>query len=397
MEFISNLKEEEYKKFWLTINNNHFLQSYGWGQAQEKNRKQKPYYVGLKDDKGKIVAAALLLKKELPFKLSYFYVPRGYTMDYTNKEVLKEFTEKIKEFIKEQNAIYLKLDPPIMYQELTPEAQIVENGKNNFELYEYFKSLGYIHKGFNKLYEGNQPRYTFRTYFDKYNSFEEIEKSFSSSFFKPVKRSYNYLLEIYESDEVKTFHDLIKLISSKDGFHEYSLDYYQNVYDELKKDNLIKIFNAKINPQKIITSLEEELQKEKKEERKTKIQKDIDYFNNLPSKDEYTCASLICTYTNTGAWSLYIGNDEVATYTGTVNRLYYEFIKDAYENKYEYIDLFGVVGDPNTKFKNLAGIYEYKRKIGGDLIEFIGEFDLVNKPFLYKILPTLLKIYRKIK
>ena len=72
-------------------------------------------------------------------------------------------------------------------------------------------------------------------------------------------------------------------------------------------------------------------------------------------------------------------------------------MKDAYDNKYEYADLFGTVGDPNTKYKNLAGIFEYKRKIGGDLIEFIGEFDLINKPFWYKVLPILLKVYRKIK
>ena len=397
MEFISNLKEEEYKKFWLTINNNHFLQSYGWGQAQEKNRNQKPYYVGLKDDKDKIIAAALLLKKELPFKLSYFYAPRGYTMDYTNKDVLKEFTEKIKDFIKEQNAIYLKIDPPIMYQELTPEAQIVENGKNNFELYEYFKSLGYIHKGFNKLYEGNQPRYTFRTYFKKYASFAEVEKTFSKSFSKPLKRSYDYDLEIYEADEVKTFHELIKIISERDGFHPYSFDYYNNVFNELKKDNLVKVFNAKINPSKLIKKFEEQVKNDHNEDRKKRTLKDIEFLKGLPNQKEYTCASLICTYSGSGAWSLYIGNDEAAIYTGTVNRLYYEFMKDAYENNYDYADLFGVVGDPHTKFKNLAGIYEYKRKIGGDYIEFIGEFDLINKPFWYKVLPILLKIYRKLK
>ena len=99
----------------------------------------------------------------------------------------------------------------------------------------------------------------------------------------------------------------------------------------------------------------EELETEKKEERKAKIQKDIEYFTEISKnhKDEYTCASLICTYSATGAWSLYIGNDEVATYTGTVNRLYYEFMKGAYDNGYEYADLFGVVGDPKTKYKNL--------------------------------------------
>lgn len=399
MKFVEQLDENEYREFWKKTNNNHFMQSYEWGIACQKNRGQIPYYVGLKDDNDNLVAAALLLKKKTPLNMCYFYSPRGFTMDFNNKEILTEFTNQLKSFLKKEKAIYLKLDPPLMYQEVDEYAKKIENGKNNYKVFNDFINLGYKHKGFNKLYEGNQPRYTFRTYFDKYNNFNEVESSFSKSFSKPLKRSYQYDVKIYESDEIKTFHELIKLISGKDGFHEYSEDYYQNVYNELNKQGLIKVFNAKINPQTILNKLQEEIKNEKKEERKVKIEKDITYFEEILKQhpEEYTCASLICTYSETGAWSLYIGNDDVATYTGTVNRLYYEFIKDAYENKYEYADLFGVVGDPNTKYKNLAGIFEYKRKIGGDCIEFIGEFDLINKPFWYKVLPTLLKIYRKIK
>ncbi len=399
MKFINNLDELEYQAFWEKTENNHFMQSYEWGQACKKNRGQTPCYVGLKDDKNNLVAATLLLKKKTPFNMCYFYAPRGFTMDFSDKKILKEFTNGLKNYLKEENAIYLKLDPPLMYQEVNTEGEKIEDGKNNYKIFNEFIKLGYIHKGFNKLYEGNQPRYTFRTYFNKYNSFEEVEKTFSKSFSKPLKRSYNYDLEIYESNEVKTFHELIKLISDKDGFNEYSFDYYNNVYEELSKKGYIKIFNVKINPSKLVEKFTKELDLEKKEERKIKIQKDIEYFKELSKthKEDYTCASLICTYSATGAWSLYIGNDETATYTGTVNRLYYEFIKDAYDNKYEYADLFGVVGNPHTEYKNLAGIFEYKRKIGGDLIEFIGEFDLVNKPFWYKVLPILLKIYRKIK
>ena len=399
MEFIKNLDKKEYIDFWKKTNNNHFMQSYGWGQACKKNRNQIPCYVGLKDDDGNLIAASLLLKKKTPLNMCYFYAPRGFTMDFKNEKTLKEFTKYLKEYLKEENAIYLKLDPPLKYQDVDTNGERIEGGENNYKIYNTFLNLGYKHKGFNKLYEGNQPRYTFRTYFNKFEKFEDIEKTFSKSFQKPLKRSYTYDIEVYQSDEVKTFHDLVKLVSDKDGFKEYGYDYYKNVYDELKKENLIKIFNVKINPTKIITKLEKDLEKEKKEERKVKLQKDINYFKEVEKehKEEYTCASLICTYSETGAWSLYIGNDEVATYTGTVNRLYYEFIKDAYENKYEYIDLFGVVGDPNTKYKNLAGIFEYKRKIGGDLIEFIGEFDLVNKPIWYRILPILLKIYRAFK
>lgn len=399
MKFIKDLPEKEYQKFWEETENNHFMQSYEWGQACKKNRGQIPCYVGLKDDDGNLKAAALLLKKKTPFNMCYFYAPRGFTMDFTNKKILTEFTNKLKVYLKEENAIYLKMDPPIMYHEIDESANKIENGKNNYEVFNNLLNLGYKHKGFNKLYEGNQPRYTFRTYFNKHDSLESIEKSFSKSFSKPLKRSYNYDLEIYEGDEIKTFHELIKLISSKDGFNEYSYDYYKNVFEELNKKGYIKVFNVKINPSALIEKFTKEVEKEKIPERKIKIEKDIEYFKEISKnhKKEYTCASLICTYSKTGAWSLYIGNDEVASYTGTVNRLYYEFIKDAYENKYEYADLFGVVGDPNTKYKNLAGIYEYKRKIGGDYIEFIGEFDLINKPFWYTVLPTLLKIYRNIK
>lgn len=399
MKFIENLTKKEYEEFWSKTPNNHFMQSYGWGQASKKNRNQDPIYVGLKDDNDKLVAAALLLKKKTPLNMCYFYCPRGYTINFDDKKILTEFTNKLKEFLKKENAIYLKLDPPIMYQEIDEEANKIDGGKNNYVIFNNFINLGYKHKGFNKLYEGNQPRYTFRTYYKQFSSFEEVEKTFSKSFARPIKRSYNYDLEVYESKEVKTFHDLIKIISERDGFNEYSLDYYQNVYDELSKDNQIKVFSVKIDPNKLVEKFTEEASKEKKEERKAKIEKDIEYFKEVckTHKKEYTCASLICTYSKTGSWSLYIGNDEVAAYTGTVNRLYYEYMKDAFENGYEYADLFGVVGDPHTKHKNLAGIYEYKRKIGGDYIEFIGEFDLVNKPFWYIVLPTLLKIYRKIK
>lgn len=399
MKFIKDLSEKEYQEFWEKTPNNHFMQSYEWGQTCQKNRDQIPCYVGLKNDKDELIAAALLLKKKTPLNMCYFYAPRGFTMDFKDNKILTEFTNALKNYLKEENAIYLKLDPPIMYQEVTTEGEKIEGGKNNYVIYNNFLNLGYKHKGFNKLYEANQPRYTFRTYYNKFNSFDEVEKTFSKSFSKPLKRSYNYDIEVYQSNEVKTFHELIKLISNKDGFNEYSYDYYNNVYEELSKKGYIKVYNVKINPSKLIEKFTKELKTEKKEERKAKIQKDIDYFTEVSKKhkEEYTCASLICTYSKTGAWSLYIGNDEVATYTGTVNRLYYEFMKDAYDEGYEYADLFGVVGDPHTKYKNLAGIFEYKRKIGGDLIEFIGELDLINKPFWYNTLPILLKIYRKLK
>ena len=176
MKFIKDLSEKEYQAFWEKTPNNHFMQSYEWGQACKKNRDQIPCYVGLKNDKDELVAAALLLKKKTPLNMCYFYAPRGFTMNFEDNKVLTEFTNGLKNYLKEENAIYLKLDPPLMYQEVNTEGEKVEDGKNNYVIFNNFLNLGYKHKGFNKLYEGNQPRYTFRTYYNKYNSFDEVLK-----------------------------------------------------------------------------------------------------------------------------------------------------------------------------------------------------------------------------
>ena len=121
-----------------------------------------------------------------------------------------------------------------------------------------------------------------------------------------------------------------------------------------------------------------------------------DAFSKI-DKDEVCVCSLICTYTKNRAWSLYIGSDDLANFTFAVTRSYYEAIKDAYDKGYEFFDLFGTPGDPNTKYKNLAKLHDFKRKFGDEYIEFIGEFDLVNNKILYKMLPIMLGVYRKLR
>ena len=399
MKFDSSISKEEYINFWESNPNQHFLNSYWWGQVAKDNRGLIPYYVGLRDDNNKILCESLLLVKKTPLNMSYIYAPRGYVIDYSDKKLLKEFTNKLKEFMKKLNAIYLRFDPAIMYQEIDEEAKPIEGGKNNYDLFNYIVSLGYKHTGFHKLYlGGNQPRYTFRTFNKNYNSFEEIEATISKTFMRSIKRSYNYDLKIETANNVDSFYDLVLKVSGKGNFKAYEKKFYESVFNYFNEDNYIKNFIAKINIKEVIKKFEEQISSEKNQDRINKLNKDVEFLKSKYTTDEdVVIASLICIYTKTGAWSLYIGNDDIAEYTGTVNRIYYEFLKDSYLSGKEFSDLFGVVGDPHTKYKNLAGIYEYKRKMGGTYIEFFGDFDLINKKIWYKILPILLKIYRTFK
>ena len=404
MKFIDNVDIKRYREFESKHKKSHFLQSYEWGQFCKNAKGQIPCYVGMEDNDGNLVASCLILLRRTPFGFSYGYAPRGFVLDYSNKDVINEFTNYLKQYMKDNKIIYIKFDPDIKYQDIDDDGNKIDGGENNYELYNYMLSLGYKHTGFYRLYEGNQPRYTFRI--DLKKPWEEVEAKFNKSFMKSVKRSYSYNLVVDNKVRVEDFYRLIQSNSSKDDFDPHSLEYYKIFSEEMAEDNNMKYFSIRPkelldNISKEIDELNKELEVNKKKEADIKnkiarLEKEKDIFSGI-NKDEVCVCSLICTYTKNRAWSLYIGSDDLANFTFAVTRSYYEAIKDAYNNSYLFFDLFGTPGDPKTKYKNLAKLHDFKRKFGDEYIEFIGEFDLVNNKLLYKMLPLMLKVYRKLR
>ena len=406
MKFIENVEQDKYIAFESGHEKSHFLQSYAWGEFCRRAKGQVPNYVGMEDDNGNLVATALILLRKTPLGYSYGYAPRGFIIDYSNKELIKKFTNYLKSYMKEKKIIYIKFDPDISYQDINSDALPIQGGNNNYDIYNYMLSLGYRHTGFYKLYEGNQPRYTFRINLKR--DWQEIENTMSKSFIKSVKRSYTYNLIVDNEEKIEDFYRLVQSNSTKDSFDPHTLKYYQIFTEELKKEGAVKYFNVSIKLKEIINNINEEIKSVKKEletakkrvedlkNRLTRLEKDLEVFEKI-DKDECVVCSLICTYTKNRAWSLFIGSDNLANITFAVTRSYYEAIKDAYNKGYEFFDLFGTTGDPHTTYKNLAKLHDFKRKFGDQYIEFMGEFDLVNKKLLYKVLPIMLKCYRKLR
>ena len=75
--------------------------------------------------------------------------------------------------------------------------------------------------------------------------------------------------------------------------------------------------------------------------------------------------------------------------------VYQRQIKDAKEKKKEIFDVFGTIGDPNSN-SHLIGLHDFKKKWGGEYIEFIGEFDYILKPFINFIYNKVIPIRHKI-
>ena len=63
--------------------------------------------IGLVDESNNIHAASLILFKKIGLKIKYGYAPKGFILDYFNQSLLKEFTEKLKEYYLEKNVVFI--------------------------------------------------------------------------------------------------------------------------------------------------------------------------------------------------------------------------------------------------------------------------------------------------
>ena len=77
--------------------------------------------------------------------------------------------------------------------------------------------------------------------------------------------------------------------------------------------------------------------------------------------------------------------------------IHWELIKYAIKNGYKKYNFYGISGDFKNKEDELYGLYDFKRGFGGNVEEYIGEFDLIiNKP-MYLLYQNGYKTYKKIK
>lgn len=396
MKFIENLDEKEYNEFIKKCSYTSFMQSLEWGTFCKNGKNKQDFYVGVTDDKGKILCASMIQETKLLFGYSYMYAPRGYVMSYPNKKVLQFMTDNLKKYLKKRKSVYLTVDPVLEYEKLDTNANIIDDLKDNKLIFNDFINIGYRHKGFHKNYEDNQPRYTFVIPFEN-KTFDEVYQKFNKSMRQNIKRAEDLGVEVIKTDDVKIFYELISKTGSRDGFHPYSYEYYQNFYDTFHKAGKCELFISYIYPQKIIEGINL-LKKQNENNQKSidKLNRMLEKYQNISEEKIAVNAHMIVIHNNI-ATALYAGNDNNYTDTYSNYLTYYTKIKFAYDLGCKEMDLFGVPGDPKTKYKNLSGIFEFKKQFGGNLVEYFGDFDLVVYPFLYKILPISIKMYHLIR
>ena len=125
---------------------------------------------------------------------------------------------------------------------------------------------------------------------------------------------------------------------------------------------------------------------------------DAEITKLVHSEKDIVLSSIITVKYGDKVWTVHGGNNSKLMELNGNYLCYYSIMRDAHEEGYKCMDCFGTCGYANPDKDNpIYGIHSFKKRLGGEYTEFIGEFDLITNKFMYSMFKLLIPIYRKIK
>lgn len=413
MKFVE-LNEKEFLIFAKSHPLFTFYHLTGWGKLKEING-WKCHFMGFKDN-GKIIAEAMLLEKRIFAKKSIFYCPKGFLIDYNNYILLKEFTAEIKKYIKNNNGIMLKIDPNIIYQLRDKNGN--PKGSKNDAAVEQLKKLGFKHLGFNNEFETLQPRFMCRIKLE--DNYEDTLQTFTKATKKRICEldSLGVITKKATKDEIPIAVSMLNKTAHRKKIATRPVLYYKKMKEHLgenmdfflcyidkkqamkKCDELLeqeKEIKRKIEQKKKTSIVGKKIiqQEENNEKRKELLKERQEFIRNLNNDKTYIGALL----------SMWVGDEAITLLSGTDNKykkflpkysFYDAHIKESIKKKKKYVNFFGISGIFDSNDINYC-IYEIKKGFNPEIIELIGEFDLVINKIWYIIYSITFKMYKKLK
>ena len=379
-----------------------FYQSSNYGKFMTKHG-YNSYYLGLADDIGEIKAATLMIvKNEKSSKRKMGYAPRGFLIDWNNDDLVKEFTEKLKEFLANRNFTYLKVDPLITLKEHNINGEVKQNTIDNTSFVNKLQSIGYIHLGYNNGMEALKPRWN--AIMKLNNNITLLYNSISKEARSKITEASKMGNRVYKGG-LNDISLLYNLINKSTPPLEYYLDYYQFFI----QNNGFEVYFTKLEPVSYVNSSKNLYEKE--EQRNNELNMQIQDFNNpnkefvinekLKSdellskykKNMLEASSLFQKYPSglviSGVAVIKYGKKITFLASGVnenFKNIYPEYLlkwqlaSEFARNGYDIVDLGSLTGD----FNNNSYLSTLNKELSNSIVEYVGEFDLViNKKSYY--------------
>ncbi len=305
---------------------NHPLQAYQWGEFRKKTGVQVErlgFFVN-----GKLDSTMQVTFHKVPFLNRFVgYYPKGPTPNEDQMAALNQLAKKY-------NAIYIKLEPNVK--------KPLEQARTENETVKFLQKF--------QTEEGRAlfTRYTFEL--DLRNSEEELASKQSSKTRYNVKLALKKGVKVIEDTSEQGLADYLKILeetTKRQGFYAHTPDYFLKLWETLKDSGILHIFKAIYENQVLVVWI-------------------VFVFNEV-------------LYYPYGASSSQ--HREVMA----SNLMMWEVIRFGKNQGCKNFDMWGSLGpDPDPK-NPWSGFHRFKKGYGGELVEFIGSYDLINDYPSYKI------------
>lgn len=363
-------------------------------------------------DEDEVYATCMLAYLPLMKVFKYCYVARGFLADYKDKDKLVKFTSSLKQYLKKKNVVYLETDPEIDLVQRDKDGNVVENGFNNYDVVENLKSASFLQLPLKQGYDLSKECRFCSSIDLRGKTNDEIFNEFSSATRRNTRtaQKYNVHIRTLNVDQLHILDSMEKETSARQDFEAMSLDYFKNLYafyGEEHVETLLSYLDLDEYEQKIkkeynttLTSIEKTkafLEKNPGNEKKEKrLKTDETYLDSLEKKishiqelkDTYgkEVPLACCLFIKYGHEIVYLvgsSNYEQRDFRGPY-AIHWHMIQEAIQEGYDFYNFYGISGyfEPG---KEGYGVFDFKRGYNAVVHEYIGNFILPCKPFIFKI------------
>jgi lipid II:glycine glycyltransferase (peptidoglycan interpeptide bridge formation enzyme) len=341
-----------------------FLQLPCWAEVKSGWKSKS---VGWFDER-KLVCVGLILIRNIPkTKWSLFYLPEGPVLDPDYAKNVVDWLTPLRDFSKESGAFNLKLGPQVTintWSAATIKSAISDNVYRQFkdvdpdrvnpfgnEIGTKLRNLGGKQietdgEGFGDV----QPRFVFAIDVQD-KSDEELLASFSQEWRRNIKKAEKSEVKVRQAtfSDLETFHTLYKETAKRDKFTPRPLNYFKQMWKSLNENS-----------------------------------------NNLAemrlyiAEQENICHAA-CLWVRVGkhVWYTYGASSTNGRELRPSNAIQWQMMRDARDAGAGIYDMRGIAATLNEK-SPLFGLLRFKIGTGGKVIQYVGEWDFVLKPLIYK-------------
>jgi len=328
----SDINESDWTSFVAASPWGHVLQSSQWGQLKERFGWQVERLAV--ENQGQWLAGAQVLFRPLGPK-TIAYVPKGPITDWADAEATQALLEAMHHLCRQRRAILLKIEPDVA---------------KNPTLAQRLTGLG-----FRASPQTIQPRCTILL--DLTPDPETILARMKSKTRYNIRLAARKGVTVREgtAEDLPGFYRLMRTTGERDGFGIHGDSYYESAYQLFVPQGLAKLF--------------------------------------LATFEDQVLAGIMAFAFGQRAWYMYGASSDEHRNLMPNYLLQWEAIQWAKEHGCLTYDLWGIPDEEEAVLESeflkrsggLWGVYRFKRGFGGQVVHYLGAYDYVYSPLLYRL------------